>query len=78
MDPETGVFNCPLGGSYLFVFHIATHDNKKVIIMYQVSSSVLFAFVCSDFTNHYSVLLLYHRRKIISICETYKYVIGRY
>ena len=32
MDPDTGVFNCPLGGSYLFVFHIATHDNKKALL----------------------------------------------
>ena len=32
MDPETGVFNCPLGGSYMFVFHIATHDNKKALL----------------------------------------------
>jgi len=32
MDPETGVFNTPLGGSYLFVFHIATHDNKKALL----------------------------------------------
>jgi len=32
MDPETGIFNCPLGGSYLFVFHIATHDNKKALL----------------------------------------------
>merc|ERR1712025_108315 len=32
MDPETGVFNAPLGGSYLFVFHIATHDNKKALL----------------------------------------------
>lgn len=32
MDPETGVFIAPLGGSYLFVFHIATHDNKKALL----------------------------------------------
>merc|ERR1739848_469055 len=32
MDPDTGVFNCPIGGSYLFVFHIATHDNKKALL----------------------------------------------
>lgn len=32
MDPETGIFNCPLGGSYMFVFHIATHDNKKALL----------------------------------------------
>merc|ERR1712172_39939 len=32
MDPDTGVFNAPMGGSYLFVFHIATHDNKKALL----------------------------------------------
>lgn len=32
MDPDTGVFNAPLGGSYMFVFHIATHDNKKALL----------------------------------------------
>jgi len=32
MDPDTGVFTCPLGGSYLFVFHVATHDNKKALL----------------------------------------------
>merc|ERR1719266_3091891 len=32
MDPNTGVFNAPVGGSYMFVFHIATHDNKKALL----------------------------------------------
>ncbi len=32
MDPETGVFTAPCGGTYLFVFHIATHDNKKALL----------------------------------------------
>jgi len=32
MDPDTGIFTCPLGGSYLFVFHVATHDNKKALL----------------------------------------------
>jgi len=32
MDPESGIFSCPLGGSYMFVFHIATHDNKKALL----------------------------------------------
>jgi len=32
MDPDTGIFNAPMGGSYLFVFHIATHDNKKALL----------------------------------------------
>lgn len=32
MDPESGVFNAPLGGCYMFIFHIATHDNKKALL----------------------------------------------
>jgi len=32
MDPDTGVFNAPVGGSYFFCFHIATHDNKKALL----------------------------------------------
>merc|ERR1712076_342721 len=32
MDPDTGVFTCPLGGLYMFVFHVATHDNKKALL----------------------------------------------
>merc|ERR1711881_18467 len=32
MDHETGIFTCPLGGTYMFVFHIATHDNKKALL----------------------------------------------
>jgi len=32
MDSDTGVFSVPLGGTYLFVFHIATHDNKKALL----------------------------------------------
>merc|ERR1711972_347169 len=32
MDPDTGIFTCPIGGSYLFTFHVATHDNKKALL----------------------------------------------
>jgi len=32
MDAETGTFTCPLGGVYMFVLHIATHDNKKALL----------------------------------------------
>jgi len=37
LDPDTGIFNCPLGGSYMFVFHIATHDNKKALLSIRVN-----------------------------------------
>jgi len=32
MDADSGVFKCPAGGLYLFVLHIATHDNKKALL----------------------------------------------
>merc|ERR1711963_126218 len=32
LDIDTGIFTCPCGGSYMFVFHIATHDNKEALL----------------------------------------------
>jgi len=32
LDIDTGIFTCPVGGTYLFQFHIATHDNKKALL----------------------------------------------
>ena len=32
MDADTGTFTCPLGGTYMFVLHVATHDNKKALL----------------------------------------------
>lgn len=32
MDADTGIFTCPIGGLYMFVFHVATHDNKKALL----------------------------------------------
>jgi len=31
-DADTGIFTCPVGGTYMFQFHIATHDNKKALL----------------------------------------------
>jgi hypothetical protein len=31
-DADTGVFTAPIGGTYMFMFHIATHDNKKALL----------------------------------------------
>merc|ERR1712141_22322 len=32
LDTDTGIFTCPTGGTYLFMYHIATHDNKKALL----------------------------------------------
>merc|ERR1719382_2010119 len=32
LDLDTGIFTCPCGGTYMFQFHIATHDNKKALL----------------------------------------------
>ena len=32
LDIDTGIFTCPMGGTYMFQFHIATHDNKKALL----------------------------------------------
>merc|ERR1711926_75386 len=32
LDIDTRIFTCPCGGTYMFQFHIATHDNKKALL----------------------------------------------
>jgi hypothetical protein len=32
MDIQSGIFTAPFGGRYLFLLHIATHDNKKALL----------------------------------------------
>merc|ERR1712157_414008 len=32
LDVDTGIFTCPTGGTYLFMFHIATPANKKALL----------------------------------------------
>merc|ERR1712106_1298730 len=32
LGTDTGIFTCPTGGTYMFQFHIATHDNKKALL----------------------------------------------
>ena len=32
LDVDSGIFTVPVGGMYLFMFHIATHDNKKALL----------------------------------------------
>merc|ERR1712136_622643 len=37
LDIDTGIFTCPCGGTYMFQFHIATHDNHWVGLLLKPS-----------------------------------------
>merc|ERR1712020_755943 len=37
LDVDTGGFTCPIGGTYMFQFHLATHDNKKALLSIKVN-----------------------------------------
>merc|ERR1712158_93447 len=39
LDIDTGIFTCPCGGTYMFQFHIATHDNKKALLSIRKNGS---------------------------------------
>jgi hypothetical protein len=39
LDVDTGVFTCPIGGTYMFQFHLATHDNKKALLSIRVNDT---------------------------------------
>jgi len=39
LDIASGVFTCPIGGTYMFQFHLATHDNKKALLSIRVNDT---------------------------------------
>ena len=53
MDPDTGIFTCPLGGVYMFVFHVATHDNKKALLSIRLNGEE----VASVFDQNHKVIV---------------------
>lgn len=40
-EADTGIFTAPVGGTYLFMFHIATHDNKKALLSIRKNGEAL-------------------------------------
>ena len=31
LDPATGIFTCPVGGTYMFIIHLSTHKDKVTL-----------------------------------------------
>merc|ERR1711963_585734 len=60
LDIDTGIFTCPCGGTYMFQFHIATHDNKKALLSIRKNGEEVLVYAytgtwLADFPmNHYT------------------------
>merc|ERR1711974_19030 len=67
MDPDTGLFTAPLGGSYMFVFHIATYDNKKALLSIRLNGEeVASVFDQNHKDNHKNSMWNHHCARLKS------------
>ena len=41
LNPESGVFTCPVGGTYMFIIHLATHKDKVSYSKYPFDSNII-------------------------------------
>ena len=65
LDVDTGIFTCPTGGTYLFMFHIATHDNKKALLSIRKNGEE----IASIFDQNHKVGQIIH--DIITVLTTF-------
>merc|ERR1712168_1053563 len=58
LDTDTGIFTCPTGGTYMFQFHIATHDNKKALLSIRKNGEEIASIFDQNHYTHWVGLLL--------------------
>merc|ERR1711874_684049 len=60
LDVESGIFTCPIGGTYMFQFHLATHNNEKrgeQVTLYAYTGTWLADFPANHYTHFVGLLL---------------------
>ena len=51
LNPASGVFTCPLGGTYMFTIHLATHKEKKALVSLRKNGQDMASIVNQDGKN---------------------------
>jgi len=51
LNPGSGVFTCPVGGTYLFTVHLATHKEKKALVSLRKNGQDMASIVNQDGKN---------------------------
>ena len=51
LNPESGVFTCPVGGTYMFTIHLATHKEKKALVSLRKNGQDMASIVNQDGKN---------------------------
>ena len=51
LNPATGVFTCPVRGTYLFTINLATHKEKKALISLRRNGQDMASIIAQDGKN---------------------------
>ena len=51
MNPDSGVFTCPVGGTYMFMVHLATHKDKKALLSLRKNGMDIASIINQDGKN---------------------------
>ena len=51
LNPDSGVFTCPVGGTYMFMVHLATHKDKKALLSLRKNGMDIASIINQDGKN---------------------------
>ena len=51
LNPSTGIFTCPTGGTYMFTVHLATHKDKKAVVSLRKNGEDVASVISQDGKN---------------------------